>query len=85
MKFYRKKLGFSQARLAEEAGTAANYIAFIEVGKSFPSLQMLEKIAQALGVDALELFNQGNLNKESLKKDILSTLNSSVESVFKLY
>lgn len=85
MKFYRKKLGFSQAKLAEKAGAAANYIAFIEVGKSFPSLAMLEKIAGAFGVDALDLFKQGNLDKENLKRDKLATINTSVETIFQSY
>ena len=62
MKRYRKKGGLSQAALAERAGTAANYIALIEVGKNFPSLQMLEKIAGALHVDALDLFDKNSLS-----------------------
>ncbi len=45
MKKHRKRMGLSQAALAERAGTAANYIALIEVGKNFPSLPMLEKMA----------------------------------------
>ena len=61
MKFHRKRLGLSQAALAEKAETAPNYIALIEVGKSFPSLPMMEKIAAALQIDALDLFDKDGL------------------------
>jgi transcriptional regulator with XRE-family HTH domain len=56
MKAYRKRLGLSQAKLAEKIDTASNYIAMIETGKRFPTPQMIERIALALGVDTPELF-----------------------------
>ena len=71
MKLHRKRLGLSQAALAERAGTAPNYIALIEVGKNFPSLPILEKIAAALEIDALDLFDKTGLitiDKKSLEK-----------------
>lgn len=83
MKFYRKKYGLSQAALAEKAETAPNYIALIEVGKNFPSLQMLEKIAAALNVDALDLFDKQNItviSGDKLLADLLQSV-SSVSSV----
>ncbi len=82
MKFYRKKEGLSQAALAEKAGTAPNYIALIEVGKNFPSLQMLEKIALALNVDALDLFDKQCLkliDKQTLQENLISSLISVVK------
>ena len=57
MKFYRKKLGISQAKLAEKANITDNYIALIETGKRFPSVTMLERIAEVLQKDTLELFS----------------------------
>lgn len=77
MKFYRKKEGLSQAALAERAGTASNYIALIEVGKNFPSLPMLEKIASALNVDALDLFDKNCfsiIDTEVLQEKLISSL-----------
>lgn len=85
MKFHRRRLGLSQAALAERAGTAPNYIALIEVGKNFPSLPMLEKIAAALEVDALDLFDKGGLisiDKESLRTDILQKISIAVDDMF---
>ena len=65
MKFYRKKLGISQANLAEKANITNNYIALIETGKRFPSVNMLERIANVLQRDTVDLF--------SLKRDDFST------------
>ncbi|GHV77532.1 hypothetical protein AGMMS49942_23530 [Spirochaetia bacterium] len=56
MKFHRDRLGFSQGKLAKKADTTANYIASIEACRRFPSVEVLEKIADALNVDTPELF-----------------------------
>ncbi|WP_191014261.1 helix-turn-helix domain-containing protein [Treponema zioleckii] len=85
MKFYRKKEGLSQAALAEKAGTAANYIALIEVGKNFPSLQMLEKIALALNVDALDLFDKNGfslIDGETLQQNLIESIEEVVREQF---
>ena len=56
----RKAKGLSSDKLAEIVGTAGAYIREIELGKSQPSLRMLEKIAQALGVSVAELLEEPN-------------------------
>ena len=79
MKKYRKMQGISQAKLAEKINSATNYIAMIEIGKKFPSPNMLERIAQALNVDTPELFTTqtvafiplNNKSTERLYQDIL--------------
>ena len=81
MKFHRKKLGMSQVALAEKAGTAPNYIALIEVGKSFPSLQMLEKISKALEIDALDLFDKScitEINRKNLMNDLIISVTEAI-------
>ena len=88
MKLYRKKEGLSQAALAEKAGTAPNYIALIEVGKNFPSLQMLEKIASALNVDCLDLFDKKSLeliDSDNLRKRIISSISEVINENFEKY
>ncbi|GMO14555.1 MAG: hypothetical protein Pg6A_00020 [Termitinemataceae bacterium] len=57
IKNFRKERGFSQEKLAEKTGTAANYIALIETRKRFPTPAMLERIASALEVDTPQLFS----------------------------
>ncbi|MDR0552014.1 MAG: helix-turn-helix transcriptional regulator [Spirochaetaceae bacterium] len=80
IKEYRKLRGFSQENLAEKAGTSTTHIGMIEIGKKFPSTQMLVKIAGALGIDTPELFSTGkacivqiqNVSMQKLYQDILS-------------
>jgi len=76
MKKYRKIQRISQEKLADKINTAPNYIAMIEVGKKFPSANMLERIALALNVDAPELFTTSTVK-------IMPTNNKSVELLYK--
>ncbi|MDR0301588.1 MAG: helix-turn-helix domain-containing protein [Treponema sp.] len=54
---HRQLLGFSQAKLAENANIASAYVAMIELEKKFPSDEVLERIANALKIDPTELFS----------------------------
>ncbi len=72
----RKAKGLSSDKLAEIVGTAGAYIREIELGKSQPSLRMLEKIAQALGVSVAEL-----LTSPEEKKDKLGQLEEITDTV----
>jgi transcriptional regulator with XRE-family HTH domain len=58
LKSYRYSLGWSQATLAEKVNTSTNYIGMIEIGKKFPSPEMIEKLAAALGIDSTLLFSK---------------------------
>ena len=51
MKEFRKKEGISQMKLAEYLNTSPTYIGEIEVGKKFPSMDMIEKIAAILKIE----------------------------------
>ncbi|HAH61864.1 MAG TPA: XRE family transcriptional regulator [Treponema sp.] len=85
MKRYRKEKGLSQEKLAELSGVSANYIALIESGKNFPSLKMLGRIAGALGIDELDLFDKQSLtffSKEKLRTDLLYTIQHTINEVF---
>jgi transcriptional regulator with XRE-family HTH domain len=54
----RKSKGWSQMYLASEAGLDKSYIGSIERGEVNPSVKLITRIAEALGVDILELFRQ---------------------------
>jgi transcriptional regulator with XRE-family HTH domain len=56
LKEYRKLRSLSQMRLAEKCGSSQQYIAQIELGKQFPSVDMIEKIALALDIKSYALF-----------------------------
>ena len=57
MKERRRKLGISQAKLAEKADLSTQYVAMIELGRKFPSPEKMELIACALEIDTPELFS----------------------------
>lgn len=75
IKSLRKKLGWSQEQLAEKTGVSAPYITQIEVGKRTPSLDIVEKLAIALGVEYKILFEKSfsaeNINSFEFSKHIL--------------
>ena len=47
---YRDAAGMSQQELADQVGISKSYISSLELGYRAPSLNLLVKIAQALGV-----------------------------------
>ena len=57
---YRKNLGFSQEEFAEKCGLHRTYISAVERQRRSISLNNIEKIADALGVDAYLLFIDGD-------------------------
>ncbi len=84
MKKYRKLKNLSQEKLAEKAGASSNYIALIESGKNFPSLQMLAQIANALEIDELDLFNvAGDYNNfQEMYKRISKEMQEVLDRIF---
>jgi transcriptional regulator with XRE-family HTH domain len=89
IKKYRKIRGFSQESLAEKAGTSITHIGMIEIGKKFPSPKMIERIAEALGIDTPELFTTGDVvfmpghdkSVERLYQDIMGDFDSFKKTV----
>jgi len=57
---FRNSRCFSQMKLAELCDTSPNYIAEIEIGRRFPSLKLIEKIANVLKVEPYRLFIDEN-------------------------
>ena len=55
LKELRQKAGYSQAELAQRAGTAQSHIANIENGKRDIDFELAERLAKALGVKPYEL------------------------------
>lgn len=56
LKKIRKEKKISQMKIAELCETSTSYIGEIEIGKKFPSVEMIEKLANALNIKACELF-----------------------------
>jgi len=52
---------------------ATNYLGLIENGKKFPSAEMIERIAVALGIDSTDLFILSPI-EQNWKETILSKI-----------
>ena len=77
MKVYRRKRGFSQVKLAEQANVSAQYIAMIEMCSKFPKPEMLERLAKALDIEPHDFFSVAPtpLNEfEQLRQDIIQDI-----------
>lgn len=90
IRYYRKQKKLTQEELAEKAGTAANYIGTIEIGKKFPSPKMIEKIAAALSIDELSLFSTNIYNiseKEitDIEENLIKNLSKTVTETLRIY
>jgi transcriptional regulator with XRE-family HTH domain len=57
MKYYRKIRKMSQAELAHACAISPNYVGEIEMGRKFPSPDVMERIIIALGVEPEDLFS----------------------------
>jgi transcriptional regulator with XRE-family HTH domain len=68
LKEFRKKEGISQMKLAEYCGTSASYIGEIEIGRKFPSTEMIEKIAKILRIEPYLFFK--SMTGNSILTDI---------------
>ena len=98
MKEFRKKEGLSQMKLAEYCNTSPSYIGEIEIGRKFPSTEMIEKIAGVLRIEPYHLFidrtkinggldskNAYPLLPNALKTDIKDEINTAVTEILGRY
>lgn len=60
IKYWRNVRGLTQAKLAEMAGISRSYLAGVECGNYNPSLETLNSIAKALGLEASDLIHPKN-------------------------
>lgn len=75
LKYYRYKLNLSQEKFAEKLGSTLPYINQLENGRRKPTLELIDKFAEKIGITSAELitYNEShNLNRkridERLKK-----------------
>ena len=86
LKRYRKENKLSQMALAEKCGTSASYIGEIEIGKKFPSVEMVQKFADALNIKPYKLFMEendiyvANLSPQK-RQSLVEKLQKSVEEI----
>jgi transcriptional regulator with XRE-family HTH domain len=90
LKDYRKTGNISQSKLAELCESTQAYIAEIEVGKKFPSPDMIERIASALGVESYCLFQNMTIpNGRKLtplqRNEIIDKLSYTITKIINQY
>lgn len=56
VKYYRQQTGLSQEAFAEKCGMHRTYISAIECFRRSISLENIQRIADALGIEAYKLF-----------------------------
>jgi len=88
IKRIRKEKGISQEKLAEACNTATSYIGLMEIYRNVPKLSTIERIAAALGVDPLVLFERNDPLPEdkkmeitNKKNEILAILDTQIEKI----
>lgn len=57
VKLERTKQGLSQEKLAELSDTSPNHIGNIERAESSPTIELLKKVADGLGISIVDLVN----------------------------
>ena len=85
-------------RLAECCNTSPSYIGEIEIGRKFPSTEMIEKIAEALRIEPYHLFrnmtdksagseteNAYPLLPHTMKNEIKNKIESSINEILSSY
>jgi transcriptional regulator with XRE-family HTH domain len=89
LKENRKKRGLSQEKLAEQAGVSTHHIAMIELCRNFPTIDLMERLAGALGMEVHRLLVDpdapgGESEREwtALIAEIRQTVEEAVESAF---
>ncbi|MDR2553294.1 MAG: helix-turn-helix domain-containing protein [Treponema sp.] len=85
IKKYRSVLGLSQAKLAEKVDTSTNYIGLLEIKRKFPSPEMMERLASALGIDTTELFYRELTSKDTIKtyrKAAIEDVQGAISRIF---
>ena len=74
IKELRRIQGLSQEKLAEIVSLDSKFISKIEVGRSSPSLETMESIADALGVEIKDLFEFAHLQAGGVKAEEIEKL-----------
>jgi len=74
LKEIRQNRKISQEKLSEKLGVDPKYLSRIEVGKATPSLDLLVKTANLLGVEIKSLFEFSHLENPRKKAQIESML-----------
>ena len=68
LKEKRKKCGLTQAGLAEKLSVSTHHIAMMEIARNYPTLDLVERIAEVLNIQIYELFIEPLSPKKELDR-----------------
>ena len=68
IKYYRYLNNLSQEKLAELCGLSPRYIADIETGRHIPTINKIEKLAQAFDIEPYLLFKNSKREKNIVER-----------------
>ena len=83
LKKYRRAKKLSQMKIAERCGTSVSYIGEIEIGRKFPSVEMIERLAETLEICPYRLFMEDDAftpdaDREKICDEIISLVKKLV-------
>ncbi len=85
----RKESGWTQEKLAEKANISVPFMTQIELGRKMASLEVIEKIAKALGVSYERLFKTENTEHNDVKhklqiieKEFITDITNKIHTIF---
>ena len=79
---HRRKCGLTQAQLAEKVNVSTHHIGMIELSRNNPTLELVERIANALNINTYELFLDplsSNVEFERLRQEIKDDMKQLLE------
>ncbi len=82
LRFLRSKAGFSQLEFSEKIGLSPNYLNAVENGKNFPSVEVLQKIIDVLGIMPYQLFLERPDSDSSIDAQKLTALKQKIIKLF---
>jgi len=80
LKKNRRNCGLSQEKLAESVDVSTHHIAMIEIARSYPALELVERIANVLNIEIYELFINPMSPPEEMER-LYKTVAKNIEHV----
>jgi transcriptional regulator with XRE-family HTH domain len=80
LKQKRQNSGFSQAKLAEMLNVSTHHIATIETARNYPTLDLVERMANALDIEIYELFINPLSSHEEMER-LYQSVAKNIEQV----
>lgn len=71
IKQLREKCGLTQGALAEIIGVSSKTVSKWETAKGLPDIQLLEPLAQALGISVIELMSGEHITNQNISANML--------------